>query len=106
MINCLKTLATGSPWHDNGPQCHRQGRRKLLWGKTEINCPISDVSLNKIFEMCEAHEEVRFSPYLSQVNTTKIKISKQLSEKVAHNFSEKKTGTVYSSSEKAHLFPT
>ena len=56
-------------------------------------------SLNKIFEMCEAQEEVQFSPYLSQVNTTKIKISIQYSEKLAHNFSEKKNGTVYSASE-------
>jgi len=32
----LKTLATGSPWQDNEPQCHRQRRRKLLWSKTEI----------------------------------------------------------------------
>jgi hypothetical protein len=61
-------------------------------------------SLNKIFEICEAQEEVRFSPYLSQVNTTKIKTSIQLSEKLAHNFSEK-NGTVYSSSENYYLFP-
>jgi len=45
--------------------------------------------LNKILGICEAHEEVRFSSYLSQVNTTEIKISRQRSE-VAHNFSEKK----------------
>jgi len=40
--------------------------------------------------MCQAHEEVWFSPYLSQVNTTEIKISRQLKEKVARSFFRKK----------------
>jgi hypothetical protein len=30
-------------------------------------------SLRKIFEIREAHEEVRFAPYLSQENTAEIK---------------------------------